>query len=181
VSRDVDIMEFADGERPWSDAGPSGDVKAKVDAIRELGELVRGRLELAADEVSQPRIAAMWREIDKAIQVDADADEVVDRTSDRGGLWHGIGRFFDRYRAHVLVGAVSAGAVAALALLLQPSRDGGRSIARDPIRASAVSHRPAEIDELSTPGGVGTVFSLNDEDGSTTVIWVTPEDTVEGI
>jgi len=25
------------------------------------------------------------------------------------------------------------------------------------------------------------VFNLDDEDGSTTVIWVTPEDTVEGI
>ena len=38
------------------------------------------------------------------------------------------------------------------------------------------------LDEsLDTPGGTGTVFNLNDDDGSTTVIWVTPEDTVEGI
>jgi hypothetical protein len=49
------------------------------------------------------------------------------------------------------------------------------------IDARAVRHRPAEIDDLHTPGGVGTVFYLDDEDGSTTVIWVTPEDTVEGI
>ena len=40
---------------------------------------------------------------------------------------------------------------------------------------------PAEIQSLDTPGGTGTVFNLEDEDGSTTVIWVTPEDTVEGI
>jgi hypothetical protein len=44
-----------------------------------------------------------------------------------------------------------------------------------------VVHRPAEIQDLDTPGGTGTVFNLDDEDGSTTVIWVTPEDTVEGI
>jgi hypothetical protein len=41
--------------------------------------------------------------------------------------------------------------------------------------------QPAEIESLDTPGGTGTVFNLEDEDGSTTVIWVTPEDTVEGI
>ena len=36
-------------------------------------------------------------------------------------------------------------------------------------------------DQPDRPGGTGTVFNLEDEDGNTTVIWVTPEDTVEGI
>ena len=44
-----------------------------------------------------------------------------------------------------------------------------------------VVHQPAEIQSLDTPGGTGTVFNLEDEDGDTTVIWVTPEDNVEGI
>ena len=50
-----------------------------------------------------------------------------------------------------------------------------------PIGASPAAYRPTEIESLDTPGGTGTVFNLVDEDGSTTVIWVTPEDTVEGI
>jgi hypothetical protein len=38
-----------------------------------------------------------------------------------------------------------------------------------------------EIESLETPNGEGTVLNLEDEDGHTTVIWVTPEDTVEDI
>jgi hypothetical protein len=50
-----------------------------------------------------------------------------------------------------------------------------------PIDNMPVVHQAAEIQSLDTPGGTGTVFNLEDEDGDTTVIWVTPEDTVEGI
>jgi hypothetical protein len=44
--------------------------------------------------------------------------------------------------------------------------------------AAGVVHRPSEIEELDTPNGTGTVFNVADEDGSTTVIWVTSNDTV---
>nr|MDQ3369309.1 hypothetical protein [Myxococcota bacterium] len=37
------------------------------------------------------------------------------------------------------------------------------------------------VDSLDTPDGTGTVMNFEDEDGHTTVIWVTPDDTVEGI
>lgn len=180
MNRDVDIMEHADGEGAASPKAEDNDVRAKTAAIRELGELVRGRLELAADEVADARFAAMWREIHHKIEAETGQSPTRD-SGKRRGFWHSVGSFFDRYRAHILVGAVSAGAVAALALLLRPPRDGVRNTGRDPIDARAVSHRPAEIDDLDTPGGVGTVFNLYDEDGTTTVIWVTPEDTVEGI
>ena len=52
---------------------------------------------------------------------------------------------------------------------------------RGPIDVRPVAYRPAEVESLETPGGNGTVFHVEDEDGSSTVIWVTPEDTVEGI
>lgn len=162
MSRDVEIMEYADGEAAADGAVHTGEAMAKVAAIRQLGELVRGRLELAADEIPDARFDALWRNIDSAV-----------KPSKPG--------FFDRYRSHILVGAVSAGAVGALAVFLRPQRDDMRGAAPRPIAAQMVSQGTAEIQELDTPGGVGTVFSLHDEDGSTTVIWVTPEDTVEGI
>jgi hypothetical protein len=100
------------------------------------------------------------------------------------GLLRKVGRWFDRYRGHILTGAVSAGAVAALALLLRnpaPEPVNGVAQGKAPLDTTLVSHQPAEIESLDTPDGTGTVFNLEDEDGNTTVIWVTPEDTVEGI
>jgi hypothetical protein len=40
-------------------------------------------------------------------------------------------------------------------------------------------HPPSEIEQLDTPNGNSTVFNLADEDGNTTVIWVTPNDSVD--
>jgi hypothetical protein len=171
-------MEHADGEQELDEL--DGDAHAKVDAVRELGELVRGRLERAADDVPDKRFAAMWREVDKGIE--RGLSEAPARTAKSGGgLWRRLGRFFDQYRGHIITGAVAAGAVAALALVLRPSGDGVKNGEHDPINVQRVAHRPVDVEDLDTPGGTGTVFNLDDEDGTTTVIWVTPEDTVEGI
>lgn len=184
TNRDLDFMEHADGELETELAG---DGRAKVEAVKELGELVRGRLELAADDVPEARFAAMWSAIDKTISKPSAKSQALPVLADSAppaqtGLWSRIGRFLDTYRSQIITGAISAGAVAALALVL---RGGGASVMHrnggDPIDVQRVSHRPAEIESLDTPGGTGTVFNLDDEDGSTTVIWVTPEDTVEGI
>jgi len=183
AKRDLDFMEHADGELETELAG---DGRAKVEAVKELGELVRGRLERAADDVPEARFAAMWSEIDKSIgkpMVKSQTLPVLaDTTPSATGLWSRIGRFLDTYRSQIITGAISAGAVAALALVLRGNGDPAtHRNGSDPIDVQRVSHRPAEIEDLDTPGGTGTVFNLDDEDGSTTVIWVTPEDTVEGI
>jgi hypothetical protein len=193
---DSDLMAFADGELDELESrelearlGRDATLRGKVDGVGEIGEVVRGHLELSADAVPQKKFDALWREIDKAIERDtADAREPAKAAAVEGGLLRRIGRWFDRYRGHVLTGAVSAGAVAALALLLRNpagSPDGGgladgsaRSGGNQP---TLVNYQPTEIESLDTPDGTGTVFNLEDEDGSTTVIWVTPEDTVEGI
>ena len=178
MSKDVDIMEHADGEQQLGEL--SEDARAKADALGELGELVRGRLERATDAVADKRFAAMWREIDKGIDRDI-ADAPAKHAASGGGVWRAIARFFDRYRGHIITGAVTAGAVAALAIVLRSSGGSHGTTDHDAIDVRPVVHRPAEIEDLDTPGGTGTVFNLEDEDGSTTVIWVTPEDTVEGI
>ena len=152
TKRDLDFMEHADGE---AEAELDADGRAKVAVIHELGELVRGRLESAADGVPEARLARMWADIDKQLAPPAP----------RG--------WFEHYRSYILTAAISAGAVAALALVL-------RSAPRAAIEGAAagVVHRPSEIEELDTPNGTGTVFNVADEDGSTTVIWVTSNDTV---
>lgn len=178
AAADLDLMEHADGETEGADTdvlarlARDPGARAKLESIKQLGELVRGHLELSADAVHDARFTAMWRRIDD--QLDARP----------AGLWSRMTGWLDRHRGHVLSGAVSAGAVAALALVLRPGDpDGGsRGGSRGAIDVRPVALRAApEIDSLDTPGGSSTVISLDDEDGHTTVIWVTPADTVEGI
>lgn len=190
-SHDIDLMALADGEayegadqRELEELMRDPLARGKIEAVGELGELVRGHLELSADALPQKRLDALWREIDKGIDRERESvsEPAAQRAPAPAGVLRRIGRWFDQYRSHIITGAVSAGAVAALALVLRPGDDGqiGGS-RRDAIDTAPVVHRPAEIEALDTPGGTGTVFNLEDEDGSTTVIWVTPEDTVEGI
>ncbi|HEY0992297.1 MAG TPA: hypothetical protein VGD80_34835 [Kofleriaceae bacterium] len=173
---DLELMEHADGELDDADVAArierDPEARAKVDAVKQIGELVRGHLELSADAVHDARFAAMWRRVD---------DQLVAPAT---GLWSRISGWIDRYRGHVITGAVSAGAVAALALVLRPGAPdiGVRTRGGGPIQVREVGLRATpEIDSLDTPGGTSTVINLDDEDGHTTVIWVTPEDTVEGI
>ncbi|CAN5115288.1 hypothetical protein BH11MYX1_BH11MYX1_56390 [soil metagenome] len=180
--RDLELMEHADGEVEL-DVGAEG--QQKVAALHELGELVRGRLELAADDVPEAKFASMWREIDKQLELakPAGAPKPEPRLATEAGLLTRFGRVLERYRSQILTGAVSAGAVAALALILRGGGGdpGTQRESHDPIKVQTVAHRPAEIEALETPNGTSSVFNVDDEDGSTTVIWVTPEDTVEGI
>jgi hypothetical protein len=172
---DIDLMEHADGEADHGDLLRDPALRAKVEGVGELGELVRGHLELSADAVPAARFEQIWDVIDKAV---AQPEAAKPR-----GVWHSIGAWFERYRGHVITGVVSAGAVAALALVLRgPSADG--TIATHGTGSptlTPVAYRPTEIESLDTPGGDSTVFNLDDEDGPATVIWVTPDDTVEGI
>lgn len=176
--KDAELMQRVDGELDGE-----VDDRAKADAIGELGELVRGHVEMSADEIPAKRFDAMWREIDKAIDRETERKSATQTAATPAGFWRRLGRWFDHYRGHLITGAVSAGAVAALALVLRPSSPSEQAPVAGHGGASIVPavYRPTEIEEMDTPGGTGTVFDLNDEDGSTTVIWVTPNDTVEGI
>lgn len=201
---DIDLMQFADGEL---DPALRGEVEAevardpaaatKIRAMGEATELVRSHLELAADDPAiDARLGRMWSEIDKAITRE-EASPVKVAAPVSPGLWARVTRWIDAYRGHVLTGALSAGAVAAVALILRPSpaaapapivAEGSTTIptavtpnppVADPM---VLTGAPAEVESLEVPGGTGTVFTIEGEDGEeTTVIWVTPDDTVEGI
>ena len=176
---DIDLMQHADGELDERQATEvkarlerDPDARAKAESLGQIGELVRSHLELAAEDVPQRSFDAIWRKIDRET-----ASPEVDT-----GLWARITGWLDRHRGHVFTGAVSAGAVAALALLLRTTEEPTRAPARGAIDVQPAALRVApEIETIDTPDGVGTVLNLEDEDGHTTVIWVTPADTVEGI
>jgi anti-sigma factor RsiW len=188
---DADLMALADGELDEREARELEDrlardpiARGKLDAVGELGELVRGHLELSADAVPQKKLDALWREIDKGIERASDTSPATTKQAAAAapaGFLRRVGRWFDAHRGHIISGVVGAGAVATLALVLRgPSGDHLGNKGSHPIDTTTVS-APAEIESLDTPGGTGTVFNLEDDDGDTTVIWVTPEDTVEGI
>ena len=186
MSDDSELMLHADGELDERRAREIEDELArdpeacgKVTALGELGELVRGHLELSADAVPDAKLAAMWREIDKSLDAEPEARE---REAAPPGFWRRLSSFFDRHRGHIVTGVVTAGAVAALALVLRPGGDREHAESdREPIDVRPATFRSTQIDALDTPEGSPAVFRLQDEDGAATVIWVTPADTVEGI
>jgi hypothetical protein len=185
-THDIDLMLYADGEAEPTQSDP-GD-NDKIEAIHHLGELVRGTSELAADGVPEAKFTGMWREIDKLLDNEAAArskelpisepERAPTQTEKRGWL----SRWFDRYRGYIITGAVSAGVVATIALVVRQGGTDGTMNETGPIDVRPVSLRsPVEVESLDTPNGQGTVLNLEDEDGHTTVIWVSPEDSVDGI
>lgn len=230
---DAELMELADGE--LSDArtqeleallcSAAGAMPAnKVAGLREVSELVRGHLELTAEQ-DEARLAArmdsMWREIDKQIDLqatpaDAPPTKVATAT---GGSW--FASFIGRFRGHILTGVVSAGAVAAIAMVVRPgtapTESAGALAARGADRGAARGAEfsnpsavepgtrsitdsgepnlafvtaPSEqalprvtpvVESVETTNGSSMVFTIEDDDGNTAVVWVTPDDTVEGL
>jgi anti-sigma factor RsiW len=194
-ARDAEVMQLVDGELTPAETaeveaamGREPGLRGKAEGVRELRELVRGHLELTADEI-EPRFARLWEQIDKRIEHDRTPVPVPSRRSSSTmeaasptTLLGRIGRFFDRRRAHIITGVVSAGAVAAIALVLRGRGDDRIGSDGGAISVTnVVDHRPPEVESLDTPEGSGTVFTIADEDGDAAVIWVEPADTVEGL
>jgi hypothetical protein len=97
------------------------------------------------------------------------------------GVFARIRGWLDRHRGHVFTGMASAGAVAAIAIILR-SDDPDTVAPTNTLDVQPAALRPAPvIEDLETPGGNSTVLNIEDDDGHTTVIVVTPADTVEGI
>jgi hypothetical protein len=163
---DIELMQHHDGELALE-----GVDDPKLTALGEMHELVAGTLEAHADAVPDHKFAAMWREIDKRL------DEEAPKS-----IFGKIAAWIDHHRGHVITGMVSAGAVAAIALVMRPgtSRDTAASSRGVEVLPAAMRTAPV-VESLDTPDGSGTVMNFEDEDGHTTVIWVTPADTVEGI
>ncbi|HEU0032421.1 MAG TPA: hypothetical protein VFQ53_17435 [Kofleriaceae bacterium] len=190
---DIELMQHADGElderasaqmRAQIERDP--DARTKIESLGQMGELVRSHLELATDAVPDSRFAAMWREVEKSVDNAIEHDQRARASSvmhaQRAGVWGKLTGWFERHRGHVFTGVVSAGAVAALALVLRSDPNEVVKTVQPSVDVQPAALRAAPvIEQLETPGSEATVLNLEDEDGHTTVILVTPADTVEGI
>jgi len=177
-------MLAADGELTSAERAELAGDPATEASVHELGALVRGHLELAADE-AEPRFADLWDLIERRLDVD---EEPVERAAEpAGSRWAAVRSWFSGHRSHLATGLISAGAVAALAFALRPAPT-EREVVRAPPAIlqidTALSASPPEVESLDVTGGSGTVFTITDEDGETAVIWVDlddPADVTEGI
>jgi len=193
-----------------SDAEPlagAEDAQIKLAALDQMTDTVRSYLELAADD-AEPALDAMWERIESRIgsrsearAADAapnetQAEAVFSDPAPREGLWARLVRWFDSHRGHFVTGAVTAGAVAALFLLLRqepaerdPVAQAPTPITPTPVRpppvpAPTIVASPPQVESLEVMTGSGTVFTIPGDDGdesNAAVILVTfDESDVEG-
>lgn len=201
---DMDLMLHHDGELAEGEAAAvedrlaaDPDARAKVQALGQVGEVVRTHVELAADE-AEPALDALWSRIERGISANGAAEDSAvaappkpapERSAERG-FFGAIAAWFDQHRGHFITGAVTAGAVAAVMLAMRPDpqvteRVVVREVPSAPAQLStaSVESTPPEVEHLEINDGSGTVLSLpgaEDESGAT-VIWLTPDETnVEG-
>lgn len=204
---DMDLMQYFDGElgESASDAVASqladdGESRRKVEALGQMSDVMRTHLELAADDASDG-FAGMWDRIERGIKANG-ANGVAESPGttakrpaaraaahkEQSGFLSGLKAWLDKYRGHVLTGAVTAAAVAVLALVVRPQ--GERVVVRtvevpapvnNPPRNNVMVSTPPSVEHLDVVDGTGTVMiDKKDKDSSAAVIWVTRDDVVEG-
>ena len=190
--RDEELMKLHDGELSEREAraaeeraAASPDDRARLEALREVGEVMRARLDLAAEE-GAPGLDGLWARIERELTpAPAPAParvRPVAKEEPRGFL-----AWVAATRGYFATGTLAAAAAAILVLALRPARVVivERRI-EVPVAAPAEPPRPevvdadAEVESLEVVGGTGTVFHIprddGDDDAPTTVIWVTRDD-----
>jgi hypothetical protein len=145
--------------------------------------MVRGHLELSTDD-AEPRLAGLWDLVERRLPV-PDAVAIV---APGPGWTQRAMQWIHQHRAHFATGALSAAAVTAIVLIVQSPTVVVRTVEiagperRVPTLPVAQPMAP-EIESLEVSGGTSMVFTIEDDDGGgdTAVIWITPDDVVEGI
>lgn len=183
----LDYMLAADGELAPSErpAGYSEAAAADTAAgVAELGALVRGHLELSADE-AEPRLAELWDLVERRLDREEEAVAAPVRAEAERPSWLARARaWMSGHRSHLATGLVSAGAVAALAVALRPEPTERTIVKTVQVPATPPTNlaaSPPEVESLDVTGGTGMVFAVAGEgdEGDTAVIWVEPEESVD--
>ena len=189
---DIDLMLAYDGELEGAAADVAGgdaDAELKLQALDEIGDVVRSYVELSADSADE-RLAGLWDRVSERISANgqsAPARSAPIRES--AGLIQRLVEWFEDYRGHFVTGAVSAAAVALIMLSFGPSATETRTVTipAPPLRTAPVKApvaqeaTPPEVESLEVYQGSGTILTLpgDDGEGSTSVIWLAPEDAEE--
>ena len=105
---------------------------------------------------------------------------------ERAGLWATLRGWLGGHRGYLVTGLVSAGAVAALMLVVRPHdrviervvRQGG-AITQPTPAALKLKSEPPEVEDLEVYDGSGTILTIapeGDDDSAATVIWISNDD-----
>ena len=186
-ARDEELMRLHDGELSDREAraaeeraAASPEDRARLDALREVGEVMRARLDLAAEEAA-PGLDGLWARLERELDPAATPKRVREVAEEPRGFF----AWLTAMRGYFATGAVAAAAAAALVLVLRPPRIVEKRVVvevpapTEPARPEVVD-ADAEVESLEVVGGTGTVFHIprddGDDDAPTTVIWVTRDD-----
>jgi hypothetical protein len=205
-------MLYADGELGEEDSrrvsaflAEDASARTKVESVRQVGDAVRTYLELESDaaESDIPAFAGLWDRIERRIHSNGAAAEPGRAASraagapardlrgrepvrEAGGILAAVRRWFEGHRGHILTGAVSAGAVAALMLAISPREriierqvvNGGGALVGGGTPA-ALQSQPPEVEGLEVYEGSGTILTIEpegDDDSAAAVIWISRDD-----
>lgn len=197
---DLELMLYADGElapdeeravAAWIASHP--DARAKVEAVRNMGEVVRTFLELETD-AAEPKLDDAWSAIARKIHANGHTASEEDVPATRRqktvprpespGVWANIRGWFGEHRGHVVTGLVTAGAVAALMFAIGPrERVTERQLMGPTVvgggTPAALESQPPEVEDLEVYEGSGTVLTIEpegDDDSGAAVIWLSNDE-----
>ena len=195
--RDEELQMLHDGELSGREAraaeeraAASPEDRVRLEALREVGEVMRARFDLAAEEAS-PRLDALWSQIERELEPEpAGAHRAARPARSTAEAPPGFLGWLVGMRGYFATAAVAATAAAILVLALRPpkvvevQRIVVKPVPMEPATAPAepsvvAAGAAAEVESLEVVGGTGTVFHIPrdaDDDAPTTVIWVTRDD-----
>jgi hypothetical protein len=200
-TNDIDLMMLADGELTDEEArelarlaDEDESVRAKLDGLEQVGEMVRSYHELAADDAADAgRFDALWQRIEEQLQPGAAAEQAratqslrkkpgsaQEVASEPSGLLAALRAWFRDFKGHVATGAVTATAVAVLFLVLRPYErervvtvEPGIGVTPGEHSGVAIPHvepvrlesEPPDIENLEIYDGSGMILTIpGDED-----------------
>ncbi len=198
---DLELMLYADGElepdeartvAAWIASHP--DARAKVEAVRQVGEAVRTFVELETD-AAEPRMDAAWSAIARQMHSNGrplSADEQDEPPATRrhktltrpeSGLWLKMRSWFGEHRGHLVTGVVTAGAVAALMFAIGPRERITERTVLDGVvtggKPAALQSQSPEVEDLEVYEGSGTILTIEpegDDDSGAAVIWISNDE-----
>lgn len=195
AKRDEELMLLHDGELSEREAraaeeraAASPEDHARLDALAEIGEVLRARMEMAVEEAG-PALDGMWAKLERQLEPEPErpparpARPAGEAEEEAGGFLAWI----SAWRGYFVTGAVCAAAGALLALWLRApkviERDVPRIVEvpapREEAPSALAENKEAEVESLEVVGGTGTVFHIPGEksdEAPTTVIWVTRDE-----
>ncbi len=188
--RDDELMSYLDGElspraaRAVEDRiATSPEDRAKVAAIQELGDVMRGYVD-AETKAAEPALAAMWAQLEGKLGV---PEKAAAKAEAKPGVWAALREWFSEgYRGYAMTGAVCAAVAAIITIIAVKSQTPAvRVVEHEKIVYQPAPPQPdkavveakateAEIEKLDVSEGTGTVIKVpgNPGDADTTVIWV---------